>query len=560
MENVSNKKYFTTLVSCAFCMLLVFVATTLCSVFNQSFDFNALAETNIVLRLDDKGNKSFNALTGATYSIISNDKTTDILIAFDDDADNWIICSKNNQGEIPYISIKDLEENNPEIYQSPTLNNQGLFESKITLYSNGFLYIKCLYVEDGETKYIEKSERISVIDWVAPNIVKDSVLVYADACSVSFYVKVTDYFPWLRYETAKSGINKAEFFFIDRELTEYMQQKESPSGEFDVSFDDLEQEIGYTSIKVQTAVVDDDVLDVQFTETGYYYLALEDKVGNMAIYLLGHYKKPKGADFKVKYSFGELVISEYLLQAENYIAYYEGREDFAQVRVEELKEALSNVYYVFSMEEDETIKRTAYENFNKVKYEFEKATEGVILVLDSVGSENNLGTIIKCVNFNEKIVETVLGDEITLIIKASSLNAENILVDISSLKDKDYNYVIKIEYELLKNDEHIVPNAPLVFNIDYNLTIKDLLVISTIDGLNAKLYEVERGLQYFKLESNTDKREFYVFYNVDTKVDNLNPIKPIWIVVIGIYVGLSAVVTLLSVAFSLRKQKKSTNV
>ena len=55
MENVSNKKYFTTLVSCAFCMLLVFVATTLCSVFNQSFDFNALAETNIVLRLDDKG-------------------------------------------------------------------------------------------------------------------------------------------------------------------------------------------------------------------------------------------------------------------------------------------------------------------------------------------------------------------------------------------------------------------------------------------------------------------------------------------------------------------------
>ena len=197
MENVSNKKDFTTLVSYVFCMLLVFVATMLCSVINRSFDFNALAEANIVLRLDIKENKVFNALTGATYSIISNDKTIDILIAFDDDADNWIICSKNNQEEIPYISIKDLEKNNPEIYQRPTINNQGLFESKITLYSNGFLYIKCLYVEDGENKFIEKSERISVIDWVAPNIVKDSVLVYADALSVSFYVKVTDYFPSL---------------------------------------------------------------------------------------------------------------------------------------------------------------------------------------------------------------------------------------------------------------------------------------------------------------------------------------------------------------------------
>ena len=132
MENVSNKKDFTTLVSYVFCMLLVFVATMLCSVINRSFDFNALAEANIVLRLDNKENKVFNALTGATYSIISNDKTIDILIAFDDDADNWIICSKNNQEEIPYISIKDLEKNNPEIYKWPTIINQGLIEKKIT--------------------------------------------------------------------------------------------------------------------------------------------------------------------------------------------------------------------------------------------------------------------------------------------------------------------------------------------------------------------------------------------------------------------------------------------
>lgn len=540
-----------------FVLLLIIAVSFYAS--DSRTNIEALAAPTIVIKLDNKEDKVFNSLIGATYCIITNNQTTDVLIAFDDDAENWIIRADDvPPGEIPYISIKKLEEKKPETYRGPTLNEQGKFETRITLHSNGYLYVKCVYEEDDEVNFIETYERILVIDWVAPNIVVDSVLVYADAQCVSFSTKVTDRFSGLRYETANSGIKRAEFFLIDKELTEYMKQKEQPSDDVNLSFDVIREETGYSSVKVQTTALDDAWLDVQFIEDGYYYLALEDNVGNMAIYLLGHYKKPKSADFKVKYAFGYLSITDYLEQAEEYVLYYEGREDFSQIRVEELKEALSDIYYIFSTEEDENVRRQAYEQFNDAKFAFENAMKGTVVVLHISDNTNSsgMGTKIKCTNFNEDIVETVTGDELTLHITVDDVGDNDILTEVLSLIDEHYDHIIKIQYGLFKNDEYVVPNEPLMFNIDCKTAITDLKIISTIDGLNPTVYEYEKGLQYFSIKSNTNKREFYVFYNVEVGTSEIRPLNIVFIV-LGIYAGLSAVITILSVMLSLKNSKKN---
>lgn len=537
MEVVKNQKaiFFVAL----FLLIVIFFHVH----FKEVGDVEASEQigANLFIELEHKDQPK-NSFNGQKVFIKSQKNTKEIFIAFETDKE-WLIAAENiKENEIPYISVRDLNIKNSELYSIPVQQADNTFITTITVRSNGSLHVKCVNNDNTIDELPPLGYDIKTIDWVAPNVLRDTIGFWVENIQGAekkghFSISINDTFIGLIYPTATSGILRGEVLRTTPELTQYIVENSTPEDNDKIDIEKIKEEVDYETIVIFGEKRDNDTIEAVFVKTGYYYLFLEDKVGNSALYLLGQYTQMAPEGYNIKKGEQTLNIYEYIAQAEEYIGFYKDKNDFNQNRVTELKKELDNLYYTFSTSTENDARLLAYDSFMMQKHIFEKAIEGPMIIFEIKGEENFIGEVI-CTNLSKDLVTMIDGDILKLKIIISKIqNILEIQKDILDMKKGGQKQCIKLEYTLYKNDEPVVPSKPLKFQFNHKEKINNLEIIATIDGLNATELVVEQQTsQSFIISSLRSNREILIFF--DSYKEVKRDLTLIWIL-LGVYISIS---------------------
>lgn len=458
------------------------------------------------------------SFSGAKYKIISPSNTQDVLVAFEDDFE-WLIKDDSYIGEeIPYISVSSLASSNPELYTSPVLNSQtNKYESFVILRSNGDLYSKCT-VNDGLNTEFEYALRVKSIDWVGPRILIETEDYWVDWTSnkyiTHYSVEFTDTFLGLRYPTESSGMKSVEVFYINRSLSDIVNENISNPSNLNpaVDIEGIKEDAGYVTVAEFNNVMENTPLSFDISDSGYYYYVALDFVGNITLGFLGLYTQLSQEGFDLPMANGSSRnVYSYFQEAKLDIASFTGI--ISQTRVDKLQQALDTSYFAFLMGETPEELRNYYDLFVAEWAKFKEGKTKAFFEID-YSKPDDFSLSFLCTNLNKDTIECINGDEIILDVRINKLDegAFNTDSGLSYLlvNNDSYNVVYKIEYSVKLNGIKIVPKTPLFFDFVHNQTLSNISVISTVDGDNPQLLSCENGLNYIRISSILSNREFYI--------------------------------------------------
>ena len=496
-----------------------------------------------------------NNVQGARYKVTMPEDAKELFIAFEDDWE-WIIgCEEIEEGEIPYIDIEDISSTQPDLYVLPTINPETQKkEAFITVKSNGDLYAKCIYEDESFSEY---SVRINLIDWAGPKILietEDYWLDYTSNKYVTHYsVAFSDIFIGLRYPSASSGIKRIEIFYILEDLSEYVNDSNRDPYQENLSLEEILVRTGYTFVKDFDFPAENELINFQLTDTGYYYYVAEDNVGNITLGLLGKYTQLSPDGFNLLYPSGvSLNIHQYLVQAQNNIIEY--TETINANQTEALQTAIDRVYYTFLSTENVDERISDYNLFVNQWAIYKEAILGAFFSFDVENEGAFIGDV-SCINLDENTVSCIKGDEVNLSLNISKVVYNNPIIDSFQglIQNHLYNSVYKVEYELRVNGSLSTPKVPLIFNFSGGNHQKNIIVIGINDENVPQKLNQEEGINYFRVSTHFSNAELYLFLTEEGS--QMSFVETIWVwIVMACFVSFSVCLILSFVLIFFRRK------
>lgn len=537
------------------CILAIFINTNILEEANA----DSLSGEGISINYVGESEYS-NNVQGAIYKVTMPQDAQKLYIAFEDDWE-WIIGSEEyEEGDIPYIDIEDISSAQPDLYVLPTFNLETQKkEAYVTIKSNGDLYAKCTYEDDSFSEYFV---RVNVIDWAGPKILIETEDYWLDFSLESRYithysVAFSDIYIGLRYPTASSGIKRIEIFYILDDLSEYVNDSNRDPYQENITLEEILEKTGYTFVKDFISPAESEPIDFQLSDSGYYYYAAEDYVGNITLGLIGKYTQLSPEGFNIPLAIGgNLNIYQYLVEAQ-----YDINENADYINANQtnaLQAAIDRVYYTFLSSENVDERNSDYNLFVNQWAIYKEAILGAFFTYELENEGAFLGEV-SCVNFNENTVNCIKGDSVVLSIKISKTILSNPAIDSfqNIIQNHSYNTVYKVEYELRVNGLLSNPKVPLIINFSCENNQKNILVIGMNDEISPQIFVKEEGINYFRVFTSMSNGELYIFLIEESTPTSF--IENIWVwIVMGCFVFVSALIIIAFIfLFIVRTENKN---